>query len=576
MSNAEDDIDITVAQPWAPGEAVGRYTLLAKIAVGGMAEIWLARQAGPRGFEKVVVIKRIIDSYSHDPEFVEMFLDEARIAAQLNHANIVQILDLGEHRSAWYIAMESLAGENVAVLMRAARKQSYQLPLPVVIKIIAMAAEGLSHAHDRSGPDGKPLNVVHRDVSPQNIVVTYDGQVKVVDFGIAKAASRGFNTAVGKVRGKFSYMAPEQAQGAPLDARADIFALGVVAYEVATGARLFKSDDPASVLNMVLAPEPIPLASEKNPDVPEDLAQVLAKALERRREDRYQTAQAFGRALDGWLARQGMPGSSEIAAQMQSIFASRIKSRSQLIESASRGELTPSGASHALRADTGPSMPSVQLAEVRQPAPARAQRRPGLVVGAVVALAVLAGGGYLLARPTEPVAEPPPKTAAAPKATLTISTTPAGAAISIDGAEAGKTPLSLDDLAPGEHLLVATLAGHQPAEQKVTLARGEKASVALALAAAPAPTAPVAVTPDPEPDKKQPTRAAPKGKLRLNTNPWTRVSLGSRQLGETPLIEVPLPAGRHQLKLVNEEKKINKTIEVEIKPGQTTVKQLAL
>src|SRR5579871_1211455 len=209
-----------------------------------MAEIWLARQAGLRGFEKVVVIKKVSDAFSSDPEFVEMFLDEARIAAQLNHPNIVQIYGLGEEQGSYYIAMEYLPGENLAVIMRAGLKAAKPLPLELGVRVLAGAADALAHAHTKIGLDGKPLHVVHRDVSPQNLIVTYDGVLKIVDFGIAKAANRATHTVGNQLKGKMSYLSPEQARSLEVDARSDIFALGIVLFEVATRTRLFSFEDP--------------------------------------------------------------------------------------------------------------------------------------------------------------------------------------------------------------------------------------------------------------------------------------------------------------------------------------------
>ncbi|MBL8954109.1 MAG: serine/threonine protein kinase, partial [Myxococcaceae bacterium] len=236
-----------------------------------MAEIWLALQQGMKGFERVVVVKRISEGLSADPLFVEMFLDEARIAAQLNHPNIVQIYDLGEHEGAYYIAMEYLHGEDLASVMRAAIGNRAPLSHSFAARIVANAAEGLASAHARVGLDGKPLNVVHRDVSPQNIFITYDGIVKVLDFGVAKARNRASVTSGGQVKGKFSYMSPEQARGGDVDPRTDVWALGVVLFETATQTRLFEGrDDQMAVRDAVLRGN-VPSARARNPTIPSDL-----------------------------------------------------------------------------------------------------------------------------------------------------------------------------------------------------------------------------------------------------------------------------------------------------------------
>ncbi|MFT3840520.1 MAG: serine/threonine-protein kinase [Myxococcaceae bacterium] len=561
----------TPPTPWSVGDVVSRYTLLAKIATGGMAEIWLARQAGPRGFEKVVVIKRIIDTYSHDPEFVEMFLDEARIAAQLNHPNIVQIYDLGEHAGAWYIAMEYLGGEHLSAIVRAGLKANKQLPLPLCVKMISLAAEGLGHAHAKTGANGQKLNIVHRDVSPQNVVLTYDGQLKVVDFGIAKAATRVSHTTSGLVKGKIGYMAPEQARGLPIDSRADLYSLGVVLYEMCTSSRLFNTNDQLLLMQQVVSPEPVQPAHERNPAVPASLSKIISKSLEKAADERYQDARAFQAALDQWLSDQGPPpGAAQFSDLMRELFAERIQSREKLLESASTGELTPSGAERALKVDTERSMPGLTDPKLR--AARKTNRILYAVLAAVLVGAVVTAGLYAVFKPAAVVA-PAPK---AP-ARLHVETDPAAAAIELDHKAVGSSPLDLLDVPPGHHTIVATAAGHLPAVKELDLAEGEKTTVVLALKAVAEPAVVAAPTAAPADAGVPANKAVARtGKLTLSTTPWTKVVLNGRVLGDTPLVEVPLPAGKHVLKLTNDEKNISRSIEVEIKPGQTTAKKLSL
>jgi serine/threonine protein kinase len=193
----------------------GKYQLLKRLALGGMAEIWLAKQTGTQGFEKLVVIKRILEQLADDSEFVQMFLDEARLAASLTHPNVVQIFDLGKLDKSYYIAMEFIAGHDLLATMKKAGKAKALLPAEISARIIASACEGLHYAHTRKDRKGSPLHIVHRDVSPANILVTYEGTVKIVDFGIAKAESHSAKTRAGRLKGKFSYMSPEQIQGSP-------------------------------------------------------------------------------------------------------------------------------------------------------------------------------------------------------------------------------------------------------------------------------------------------------------------------------------------------------------------------
>jgi eukaryotic-like serine/threonine-protein kinase len=590
-----DDISPEIQVPWSSGDAVGRYHLLAKIATGGMAEIWLARQAGPRGFEKVIVIKRIVDSLSADPEFVEMFLDEARIAAQLNHPNIVQIFDLGEHAGAYYIAMEYLPGENLATVARAALKAGITLPIPHAVKIIAQAVEGLGHAHGRVGVNGMKLNVVHRDVSPQNIIITYDGLVKLVDFGIAKAANRGSQTLGGQIKGKVAYMAPEQATGEVIDHRADLFSIAVVLYELVTRTRLFHREDQFQALTQVTSDEAVQPAHVRNPDVPEGLSAILSRALEKKPDDRYPDAAAFQAALEGWLSAQGpAPTNADIAEMMKKLFAPRISARTRLIETAMTGDLTPSSARLGLKADTDLSMPG------RTGNRTAAHHRPPKAAVLIPSAIALVLAGILIARivfrrDAPPAAPPIPAAVLAKVATLKIETEPPGAAVVVDKKPVGRSPVTLEKLELKAHDIEAVLDKHQVVRRSVTLKEpGEKATVVLVLpeeaheppkapeppraAAAPAPAdAPKADESDrpaaPPPVKRPPVTT---GRLSLNTQPWTRVTWNGRVLGDTPLIDVALPPGVQTLKLTNEEKGVSTSIEVEIKTGQTVKKVIKL
>ncbi|ATB38424.1 serine/threonine protein kinase [Cystobacter fuscus] len=612
----EKDTEPTII--WQPGLTVGRYHLMTRLAVGGMAEIWLARQAGPQGFEKLIAIKRILDALSADSDFVSMFLDEARLAAQLNHPHIVQIIDLGEEEGAYYIAMEYLPGENLATVARAAAKQNKELPLSLAVRIIAHAAEGLAYAHAKLGPDGALLGIVHRDVSPQNILVTYEGVVKVLDFGIAKAATRESQTMAGQVRGKAAYMSPEQARGQTLDARSDIFSLGIVLFELATGTRLFPSMEPLGVMNMLSGDTPLPVAHERNPRVPEDLSRIISRALARHPGQRFISARHFQAALEEWLRGQPeVPDCVELSNYMTDLFAERIQERARLLEATRAGELTPGSARRVVgRIQSAPSMPGRALGSrdltVEQPAPHPPRRWLWITGAAVLSLFVVSGvflglRGSPAKAPTakvSPAAKPPPAsavpsvpTAAAPSV-LTIETDPPGARISVDGQEAGVSPLSLETLALGEHRVKASLEGRQPEERTVKLSyAGERTLVMLELSSPrqAAPPAGSVVVPEP-PSPQDSAAAAPTqasatepfassvarttkramGRLTLDTKPWTYVYLRGRMLGDTPLIEVPLPAGRHQLKLVNESKNISTVIEVEIRAGQTTGKKLQL
>lgn len=314
-------------------QSFGPYILLDRIAVGGMAEIFKAKQSGARGFEKIVVIKKILQNLNEDQEFVEMFEDEAKIAAQLNHANIVQIYELGEIDGTLYIAMELVEGKNLRDITRAVSNKNLHLSLAQSIYVISEVLKGVDFAHRKTDNRGKPLEIIHRDMSPQNIVVSYEGEVKILDFGIAKAASKISKTEAGVLKGKFSYMSPEQASGRPIDQTTDIYACGVILHELLTGQRLYRAETDMETLERVrtaVAPEP----SSKNPEVPQELDKIVLKALARDSEKRFQTAGEFLSELSQFAQTSGLTLSSQqLSAFMNTLFeASRDEERKRLLE----------------------------------------------------------------------------------------------------------------------------------------------------------------------------------------------------------------------------------------------------
>ncbi|QDF03459.1 protein kinase domain-containing protein [Myxococcus xanthus] len=301
MSPPQTTLPVTEASLVPLLQPYGPYVLVRKLAEGGMAEIFLAKLLGADGFERNVVIKRMLPHLTNNPDFVEMFRDEARLAAKLAHPNIVQIQELGFAEGCYYICMEYLAGEDFSTTLRLAGRKRHYVPLPIVLRVLIDAARGLHFAHEFTNEAGQPLNVVHRDISPSNLYLTYQGQVKVLDFGIAKAESRLVNTRTGVVKGKYMYMAPEQARGKEVDRRADVFALGVSLYEALTHVRPFSRENDLAVLNALLQGELKP-PRELRPDLPEELEAILLKAMAFKPEDRYPTAEAFADALETFLS----------------------------------------------------------------------------------------------------------------------------------------------------------------------------------------------------------------------------------------------------------------------------------
>ncbi len=315
-------------------ETYGRYQLLKKLATGGMAQIYLARQLGVQGFEKLLVVKRILPHLAENEDFITMFLDEARIAARLNHPNVVQIFDLGQQDDTFYIAMEYIHGEDVRKVWKQAERQGTAIPIPLICRIIIESCSGLDYAHKKPDPAGRPLNIVHRDISPQNILVSFEGGVKVVDFGIAKAADQATVTKSGVLKGKYSYMSPEQAQGKPVDARTDVFALGVVLYELLTGARLFKRANDIQTLNAVTECQVEP-PSHIDARLPKDLDAIVMRALARDPAARFPTARDMALAIESAL---DVAAPAEVGEWVQCKAQGAIAARDALV---ARIEATP-------------------------------------------------------------------------------------------------------------------------------------------------------------------------------------------------------------------------------------------
>ena len=308
------------AAPLPQGAPFGHYELMELIATGGMAEVYKARMRGVEGFQKIVAIKRILPHLTDNDDFVTMFIDEAKLAAQLQHPNIIHIYDLGKIERSYYIAMEYIDGKDLRSILRTLEEKGRRLPLGLALYIGSRLAAALDYAHRKKDLQGKAMVLVHRDVSPQNVLISFDGDIKLCDFGIAKAASKASHTRAGALKGKLQYMSPEQAWGKDLDNRSDIFSLGLVLYEMVTGRKAFQGDSELSILEQVRVPQLEPPRTI-DPTVPSDVAQVIMKALRDKREERYQTAADFEAALDDLIqALRPSPGASDLGhflAQLQ-------------------------------------------------------------------------------------------------------------------------------------------------------------------------------------------------------------------------------------------------------------------
>jgi len=401
---------------------LGRYEILKPLAQGGMAEVLLARATGIEGFERHVVIKRIRAEQARNTQFVKMFLDEARLAAALHHQNIVQVHDIGQEDGEYFFTMEYVHGEDVRTLLRQASSKRALMPIAHAITIVAAAAAGLHHAHEQRGPGGKSLGIVHRDVSPANILVGFDGGVKVVDFGIAKAAMRSAETASGTIKGKVAYMSPEQCTGQPVDRRADVFALGIVLYELVTVRRLFKADSDFLMMTAIVAGD-VPPPSRLRRDLPPELEEIIRKALWVDPDARDQTADVRRLALEQFANAAGIQTSTTLLADyVKEQFGERVEpwladsppwddadvdfdgSASSIIAMLEAGTtaaaLAPnaSPSSPLIRArakeitrhpPTGSGTPLAWTTEEPAPPPPRSTTRRWFVVGLAVAIAVV-------------------------------------------------------------------------------------------------------------------------------------------------------------------------------------------
>ena len=277
---------------------LGRYELLLPIAAGGMAMVWAARVKGTRGFQKIVAVKTMLSKLTEDEQFEQMFLDEASLASQIRHPNVVEISDLGEQDGVLYLAMEWIDGVPLNLLMKTA-KPAGGVPLPIAVRIVMNACAGLHAAHELRDAKGQLIGLVHRDVSPQNILVTYDGVSKVVDFGVAKATAMGGGaTVAGQLKGKVSYMAPEQVRGEAIDRRVDVFAMGIVLYALTTGKHPFRRETEAATMYTIASDEPVIAPRRFVPGYPQSLEAVVLKALAKNANERYASASEMQRALD--------------------------------------------------------------------------------------------------------------------------------------------------------------------------------------------------------------------------------------------------------------------------------------
>lgn len=398
-------------------QRIDRYELVAEIASGGMATVFLARLSGVGGFQRFVAIKRLHPHLAAENEFVEMFLDEARLAAGIHHPNVVPILEVGASDRGYYLVMEYIEGDTLARLLARAASSGNKLPVKIGIRVILDMLAGLHGAHELKDDMGQPTELVHRDVSPQNVLVGVDGISRITDFGVARAASRLTATRVGQLKGKIAYMAPEQATGQPdVDRRADVFSSGIVLWEVLAARRLFKSENEAATLSRVIS-EPIPLLTTMSPDLNPQIAAVCMKALERDPQKRYATCAQFADALERAATTAGeIAAPREVAAYVSEVIGNEISQAREAVRAwlarsepsqvaMARGRLpSQSGASPASSVSAAAmALPESSYSEMSSyptgyaPAAGPHRSKTPLVLGLVVALVVVGGAAIFFA-----------------------------------------------------------------------------------------------------------------------------------------------------------------------------------
>jgi serine/threonine protein kinase len=552
----------------------GKYSVFGNLGRGGMADIQLGAAKGPKGFSKLVVVKRLRAALADDLAVVSMFMDEARLAARLNHPNVVNTYEFGEENGAYFIVMEYLDGQSLNEVLQAVAASKKPVPPTLWARVLADALAGLHYAHELRDYDGTHLHVVHRDVSPQNIVVTYDGRIKLVDFGIAKATMNVARTESQVIKGKLAYMAPEQADptdGIALDRRADIFAMGIVLWECLTGKRLITGDVRSALTKIVDMEFERP--SKLDPDVPPELDAITMRALERNLDERFQTAEEMRDALHAYLRAKGdFVGEKEIGALVGGLFAKeredakrQIGEHMPALSSSSHRLKAESGAldsSHALAArgssealESGEGSPEASLTESvqslravrtssarpRETEPSRWNARSGgilLAAGAAIVLAVVAlrpaGKRVVGVEPAPLTVAPSAALADRGLARVTVHAQPSDAVVSFDGAPVANPFVGTFERDEVQHRLRVTRPGYVPVTKllrldrdevtlDVTLDKSEDVPAPSAAPSASAPSAKPTSAPSAQPVKptaKPSPPASAKPSPRLDDDPW--------------------------------------------------------
>ncbi len=543
-----------------------------------MAEVFLARQDGPQGFAKTVVIKKILPHYGQDQAFVQMFLNEARLAALINHPNVVSIYELGEDAMAetYYMAMEYIDGCNLKRLAQGAYEQHRPISPSIAARLVADAAAGLDFAHSLKGEGQKPLNIVHRDVSPENILITYSGLVKVVDFGIAKAAYSETKTRTGQIKGKISYMSPEQVLAKEIDRRTDVWALGVTLYWLLTSTKPFRGENEAQVIHQILSIEPPALP----PNIPAELQRILGKALAKNPDERYASAASLQADLERWLSSAGQNvNASTVALYMSELFPESTDPDRLLTRAILSGELrqmlgqqnTPS---RSLAGENRKTSLSRTITADR-PEPRRQSRRMALLAGLLLLFLVGGVGAFIWHQDHAESGDQAGSVATGPDAVEPNPTLPV-----IQPVVAPTGPVTPPVPHPVTPIVVAPTGTPTLPVKPVVSPTGPSHPGRAHVR--PPHVRPVVPVPNPnprdvehneEPPPEPPEPRGPPGRLVIRVLPWASVFIDGRMVGTTPFEPIDVPAGRHRVELINDELHVKRVINVDVKSGETSTVQ---
>ncbi len=419
------------------GTRFGQYVLLEKIATGGMAEVWKARMRGVEGFQKIVAIKKILPHLSDNQDFIEMFVDEAKLAAQLNHSNIIHIYDLGKIQNSYYIAMEYVDGCDLKTILKQAQERDQPLTIELALFITSKIAAALDYAHRKRDFENKDLGLVHRDISPPNVLISKEGDIKLCDFGIAKAASKASHTQAGALKGKLQYMSPEQAWGKAIDNRSDIFALATVLFEMLTRRQLFTGENEISILEQVREARVDP-PSKYNDEVTPQIDAIVRKALQKGPADRYQTAAEMARDLDAVLYEmRPTPTSADLAIYMHRLETAPVMVApppAPVVPPPTPAPIRPAVAEAVAHTPPGVMMPSWEAARMQK------KKSMAIPISIAAVLAIAAGGGYVFLRGRTPAPAPAKTASTPPQVVAPTATQPSVGAGAPAGPAAGEAP----------------------------------------------------------------------------------------------------------------------------------------